>query len=349
MKNRLIATAAALALTIPTLLTGTAAASPVVTAAKLPSTKAPTTKAVAVGSNPYDIAISQVLGQAFVVNDGSVSVVSLLTHRELAEFNTGGFHGQNAIALMQGNTLGYVTDFNLKTVAVFDTETRKLRQRIPVGVGAVDVVKANTPHGQRAYVALMPSNEVVAISTSTGKVTQRIKLPYGPQTLTTAPGGKSLWVGSSNSGQVWVINTRTGQKTKTINVTAGGPISSIAFAPGGKRAWVAGLGGISIVNVKTGKTVKFLPILKVFPNSDGPNTGPVTFNAKGTKAFVVDSTFPDEPERGTVSVVNTKTYRVGAQIRTGIEPVGMAVDAKRNTAYVANYAEDTVTYFSTPK
>jgi hypothetical protein len=40
---------------------------------------------------------------------------------------------------------------------------------------------------------------------------------------------------------------------------------------------------------------------------------------------------------------------VMSRIRVGTEPTGLAIDGKRNTAYVTNFQDDTVAYFATPK
>ncbi len=58
---------------------------------------------------------------------------------------------------------------------------------------------------------------------------------------------------------------------------------------------------------------------------------------------MVASTFPDEPGRGTVTVLDTRSYGVLARVRTGVESIGRAVDTERRTAFSANYADDTLT------
>lgn len=314
--------------------------------AATPST--PITHTIGVGSNPYDVAISQQLGKAFVVLDGAVSVVSLLTHRELNQFSTNGFHGQNAIALVRGETEGYITNYEKNTVAVFDTETHTLKRQITVGAGAVDVTTANTAKGQRAYVAFDNANRLVGIQTSTGKVVQKITIPHGTQTVVSGPGGTTVWAGSSYDGHVYVGSTSTGRVTRTIDVSRSGPVTGIAFNPGSTRAWVAGLGGVSVVSTKTGKTIKFLPILSLF-SSERPNMGSIALARGGRYALVENSTFPDVPGKGQVSLIDTKTYKIAAQVTTGIEPESMAVDQRRDVAYVPNYADDTVTYFTVPR
>ena len=347
LRLRTVGLAAAAAVTLPLALTGTANAAPVAAA------KAPAVHTVGVGSNPYDVAVSQSLGKAFVVNDGSVSVVSLLTHRELAEFDTDGYHGQNAIALMQGNTQGYITNNVSNTVTVFDTETHQVTKKIAVGYGAVDVVKANTPSGQRAYVVTsQPAgpgarNELVAIKTSTGKVVSRTKLPAPAEAITTAPGAKSIWVGSEIDGRIWQVSTKTGKITKTLKPTNAGPVTSFTFAPGGKKVWVAGLGGVSVISAKSGAVLKFITAPKIFPGFVVPND--VVLNSSGTYAFLENSVQNGPGNLSQIAAINTKTYKVAWRVKTGSQAEGMALDKTRGVAYVANYDDDTVTYFSVPK
>lgn len=316
------------------------------TAGASPVSTPPPTSTIDVGSNPYDVAVSQSLGKAFVVNDGAVSVLSLLTHRKIAEFSTGGYQGQNAVALVRGNRQGYIANYETSTVAVFDTETHKVVRQIPIGGGAVDVVKANTPRGQRAYLSVLKREQIVGVQTSTGKVVQRIKLPAGASTLSARPGGKTIWAGSVEQGKVWVVNTTTGKISRTINVDRSGPITSVAFAPGAKRAWVAGLGGVSVVDTRTGKTKKFLTVNKLF--TAPPNMGAVAISGSGRYAFVQDSTAPDRPDRGVITIINTRTYKVVWRIRTGVQPWAIALDTRRDVAYVPNYLDDTVTIFAVP-
>ena len=112
---------------------------------------------------------------------------------------------------------------------------------------------------------------------------------------------------------------------------------------------VSGLGGVSVVNVASGKLLAFVPISRIFPHATDLNAGPLALNSSGTAALVLNSTFPDNPASGTVAVINTRTLRVTSRIRVGTEPTGLAIDGKRITAYVTNFQDDTVSYFATLK
>jgi DNA-binding beta-propeller fold protein YncE len=37
------------------------------------------------------------------------------------------------------------------------------------------------------------------------------------------------------------------------------------------------------------------------------------------------------------------------RVRAGTEPTGLAIDYQRQTAYVTNYKDDTVSYFKLPR
>jgi YVTN family beta-propeller protein len=345
MKRLAIAVAATVtAIAIPSAAAAAATPGP----AAHPRGESVKVRTVTVGSNPADIVISDKLSKAYVANDGSVSVLSMVTHRQLAEVKTG-YQDQTTIGVVGRSTKAYIGTYDLKVIKVLNLKTLKITGKVQVGPGATAIVSARTGGTQYAYVTLLAAKRAAVISTSNDKLVKEIKLPQGPQTAETVPGGKFVWVGSSYSGVVWVVNTATQKVTRAISVAHSGPVSSIAFTSDGTRAWVYGLGGVTVVDVATGKLLAFVPMSRLFPNAAAPNAGPVALNNSGTLALLVNSTFPDNPGIGTVSVLNTRTLKVQASIKVGTEPTAMAIDRKRNTTYITNYEDDTVSYFATPK
>jgi YVTN family beta-propeller protein len=314
--------------------------------------RSPKVHTITVGSNPTAVAVSRAQTRGYVLNDGSVSVLNLITHRQVAEPKTG-FHDQTAIGLVHSGRRAYIGTFDLSVMKVLDTKTLKITRRVRVGKGATAIVSARTHAGQFAYVAMFTAGgsdgRVAVVRTSNATVLKTIKLPAGGQSAAAAPGGKMIWVGSVQSGRIWVINTGSQKMVRAISVTKSGPVVSIAFANNGTRAWVSGLGGVSVVNVATGKVAAFVPITKIFPNVSNLNAGPIELNNSGTAALVVNSTSVDNPARGTVAVLNTRTLKVNAQIKVGTEPTDLAIDRARNTAYITNFQDDTVSYFKVPK
>lgn len=347
--GRLLAAAATCAVAAALVPAATAAPAPQAASpqvAALPTAvRLPAVRTIAVGSNPIDVVISQKRGNAYVANDGSVSVVNLTTHRETAEFGTGNFHGQNAIALARYETQGYIVNLQKPVVTIFDTRSYKVIGHIKLPAAGQDVTTTRAPIGERAYVALL-NNKILAISTLRAKVVATITLPQQAQTIVPRPGGRQLWAGGITSGVVYVISTSTNRVVRSIATTQGGPVSSMAFSPDGRTLWVAGLGGITVIAASTGKIKAFIPINRIFGGF--PNMGDIVVSGSGRFAVVENSTFPDAPGQGMFAAISAASYGVAWRVRGSIEPVALAIDTKRRTIYAPNYAVDTMSYFAGP-
>ena len=294
---------------------------------------------------PYAIAVSDARGEAYVANDGSVSVVSLLSHRQVAEVKTG-FQDQTSIGLARAGTRAYIGTFDPDPVVSFDTERRAVRGRVTVGRGATAIVSARTPAGEYAYVALETARRLAVIRTADDHVVRRAsRSPPARRPPPSRPEGTQVWAGSAEAGTVWVVDTATQRRVRTLSVKDAGPVSSIAFTPDGTRALVYGLAGVAVIDRSTGHELTLLPITRLFPRTRDLNAGPIAMAADGAEALVVNATFPDTPARGSVAVLDTRTLRVTRRVATGTEPVGLAVDPARDQVYVANYADDTISWF----
>lgn len=306
----------------------------------------PVVRTIAVGSNPSDVEISQRLRQAFVLNDGSISVVSLATKKQIAEFGTATFHRNSNLALVRNDTWGYVTNFGRKDVTVVDLRSQKVNGHILIGAPTTWVTTARTGLGERAFVSML-FPRVFIVSTATSKVIKRIVVPEPIQTLTTRPGNVEVWGAGLQTGNIYVLNTATGRLTRTITLNQVGPASSIAFTSTGRSAWVAGPGGVAALSATTGKVLAFIPAGSIFSGS--VNTGSVAITPANSYAVVENSTFPDAPVRGTIALISTRSFKVAGRVPVGIEPIGLAIDPVTSTAYVPNYAVDTMSYFAVPR
>jgi DNA-binding beta-propeller fold protein YncE len=303
---------------------------------------------IQVGSNPVDVVISQNRSEAYVLEDGSLSVVSLLTNRSVADIGTtpGPFPvDQSAIGLVRNNTRAYIGLFPREKMKVFDTETRKVTRVVNIGLGATAVTAAVADGVQYAFISLLTDKSLAVVRTSDNVVVKHVPLPRGPMTAQKTPSGHAVWAGSSYSGMVWVVNTATMQMTRKIAVHDAGPVAGIAFSNNGKRAYVMGLGGLEIVEVSTGEELAFVPVTRLFPGVADLNAGPIALSSDGKTLLVVNSTFPDSPAAGNVAFLDLATLKVTTSLPLGTEPLGIAVDRVRGTAYVPNYLDDTLSYF----
>lgn len=332
---------ATLALTATAVIAGPSQAD----AAQASDAKVPPT--ITVGSNPIDVAISPQKSEAYVVNDGSVSVINLKTRKQVAEVGTG-FTDQVTIGLTNSGNRAYIGTFDENVLKVFNTNTRKVMDEVRVGRGVAGITRANTAKGQFAYAGLITAERVAVIDTSTREVVKRIRTPQGVQAIQVTPNSNQVWAASSYDGHLWMIDTATQKIVKRINLEDSGPAVSIAFGAGGNRAWVLGLGGVSVVSVKTGELLAFVPLPRLFPREENLNPGSIALPPGGKVALIVNSTYPDSPAQGAVAVLGIKKLKVRRHIDLGTEPQGMAIDARRDTTYVTNYGDDTLSYFSTP-
>ena len=110
---------------------------------------------------------------------------------------------------------------------------------------------------------------------------------------------------------------------------------------------VAGPGGVAALSATTGKVLAFVPAGSIFSGS--VNTGSIAITPANSYAVVENSTFPDAPERGTIALISTRSFKVAGRVPVGIEPIGLAIDPVTSTAYVPNYAVDTMSYFAVPR
>ena len=322
------------------LLTGLAFSGSAALAAPVPT--------INVGSNPNAIVISSAQGQAYVANDGSVSVVDLTIHMQTAEVSTTVNHGQTAIGLFRNGAKVYVGDFALSTMVSFNPRTRAVKPGIRVGRGVTDMADA----GNRfAYISELGQEGAVGrvkiVNTTTDAVAKTIILKAGAGTLTTRPNNRTVWVGSAVSGRIWVVNTQSNTITRRLLASKSGPVQGIAFAPNGTQVWVSGLGGVSVVDRSTGKLIHFIPTNSVFPANPPFTPGPILMNSTGTEALVLNTAIQTGGP-GSVASINTTTFTRTQSILLGNEPTSFAIDPTTNLVLATNFLDDTLSYFTAP-
>lgn len=302
---------------------------------------------IGVGSNPNAVAIAANQSRAYVANDGSVSVINTNTHTQLSETSTTVNHGQTAIGVFRTGSKVYVGDFALNTMVSFNPSTLAVKPGIRIGLGATDMAGASNG---LAYISEFGKGGAVGriqiVNTSTDALTKTITLKQGVVSVTTAPGNKNIWAGSVNSGQIWVLDTRTNTIVRRLNASMSGPIGGIALSPDGTQAWVSGIAGVSVINRSTGKLVKFIPILTIFPNA--PQASDIVFNSSGSQALVLNATDPGNPGAGAVAAINATTYKLTSTTTLGTEPTSMAINPLTNEVFATNYQDDTLSYFLAP-
>lgn len=309
------------------------------------------TPTVQVGSSPIDVVVSVKNGEVYVLNDGSVSVVDTTTHQQVAEVGTGENSNQDSLALGRGDSRAYLTNPQLTYVLAWRTASRTNGAHVAIGKGGTSIAVGGSGDKQRAYVARLQVEKVATFHTHGKARVQQLKVPGNPDALAVAPDGR-VWVADSNDSVVWVVG-RGGKKIKeTIHFSQKtGAAEAIAFAPDGDTVWLVGMGGLRALDVDTHASVGFVTTPKLFGKDVPANPAAIAFSPSGASILALNGTFPDSqpPQVATVAAVDATSLKVGTRWMLGHQSYGLAVDEANRTAYAPNYADDTLSYFRTPR
>jgi len=275
-------------------------------------------KTIAVGTNPFAVAVDQAGKFAYVTNydSSSVSVISTSTNAVLATIAVGS--KPDGIVLAQSGKTAYVANQASNSVSIINTGTRKVTatvtvQSVPEGLAILS-------NGTFVYAANFGSNSVSVISTLTNSVVANISVGTGPIAIATSPDGSTAFVTNYNSSTVSVIRTADNSVVNTINVSSGPYGDSVS--PDGHWLYVASSNVVSVVDTST------QTVTATIATGGGEHTFP---------AFTQDSAFAyvSNPGSTTVTVINTATQTVSYTIAVGSEPVGVAVMGTMKVSTVA--------------
>ena len=210
----------------------------------------------------------------------------------------------------------FVVSSATDSVAVIDPSTNQVIKEIPVGRSPIRL--AMTPDGRKAYVSNGGDFTLSVIDTTNQVVTSTITVGRSPQELAVTPDGGRLFVVHKASGDISVVDTST--DTVITDVAIGGNGSrDVEVSSDGRFAYVAN-STASMVNVIDTSTYAVSNIT----TPAGPRR--LLFTPAGDRLFVADY------DSGFVSVIDTATRTLIANISVGIKPRGMAItpNAKRH-------------------
>ena len=204
-----------------------------------------------------------------------------------------------------------------RSIRIFTAEGQSLRT-IRTSADSSFLGLTFTADGQRLVVSQSESVSVVPVSGATGAVTIPSPAKSSPAGLALDRTGTVLYVALNRLNQVARIDLAEGRVTATVNVGVA-PLG-VALTPGGDRLFVTNWGGRR------------------------PRTGEPTLASAGT------ATLADEhgvAMSGTVSVIDTASFQVGAEIDVELHPSGIRISPDGRLAAVANANSDSVSFLDT--
>ncbi|HEX3779847.1 MAG TPA: alkaline phosphatase family protein [Pseudonocardiaceae bacterium] len=219
------------------------------------------------------------------------------------------------------------------TIVVVDPADHTLVASISAGANPYAITSG--PAG-KLYISNSGGGDVSILDTTKGTITGSVTVGLQPHGVATAPDGKHVYVantgpdtGPGGSRTVSVLDTAS--DTVTATWQAGLAPRFLAPSPDGRSLYVSCFDGVSILDTGHGAVRRSLP--------DQAQAQGIAVHPDGTRLYVANTW------QNTVSVVDTRSFRVLARVRVGKTPWQVAVSPDGSRVYATGAGDDTVTVF----
>jgi len=230
----------------------------------------------------------------------------------------------------------FVTTRYSDTTAVIDTSTNQVITSIPVGTFPVRITM--TPNKLKAFVCNGHSSNVSVLDTQSRTNIATIPVGEGPGEEAVTPDGARVFVvhqrGQHGAGApVYVIDTAT-YAVLNIVYLPGNWLKDILFTPDGRFAYVANqaAGQVNVIDTTTFDVT-------IIPAGGGSRRLCISPNA--------DRVYCANYIGNTVTVVDTATKTLVANIPVGQRPRAIAMRSDGREVYTANTRDGTVSVIDT--
>lgn len=211
------------------------------------------TGAVTLATDPENVVVQRV---AVVVSPRGMAV-TLLDLRSLRKLKLiRGFLAPHIPAISPDGRYAYITDDGRGTVTAINLRTRRVVDRIFVGIGAHHL--SFRPDGKRVWIALGESaRTIVVVNTAhlaRPRVIDRFDPGYPVHDLSFSPDGLRVWVTSATRPDIGVFNAA--ERRLIFRVPVGTGPQHVAFS-GADAYLTSGYGGtIEMAELSTGHVLK---------------------------------------------------------------------------------------------
>ena len=200
----------------------------------------------------------------------------------------------------------YVTMPEQSSIAVIDTNTRKLTGTIAIGGAARPRRIALQPDGRYVWVALDDTPLVAVIDARTNKLARTLEVGPGVHSIAFTDDSRFAYVSNSAADTVSALDTRT--LTKVADIEVGKTPGPIAYSKMGRLVYVAAVNDGVISAIDPAKQ----SVVKTVPSARGVVA--LRFEQGGRFGFVVN-----QPQ-STVSILDASTNSVTGSTRVTKEP-----------------------------
>jgi len=231
-----------------------------------------------------------------------------------------GISGAHGVAIAAGTNKGFVTAGKADEVAVFDTATLMVSEKVKTGKKPDAIVY--DPATKRVFAMNGDSDSTTAINTADNSVAGTIDLGGGPE-FTVVDGKGRLWVNLEDKSELVQIDTNELKVLHHWPVAPCSAPSSLAFDAKNRRLFLGCRSKLlAVVNADTGAVVKTYPIGDhVDATAFDAETGLVFSSTGDGHVYVFHQDSPDQ-----YSLLDTLTTFPGSKT--------MGLDPKSHRIYV---------------
>ncbi|MFI5418815.1 MAG: hypothetical protein ACHQ2Y_07985 [Candidatus Lutacidiplasmatales archaeon] len=295
------------------------------------------------GIGPSAIAYDRAKGELFVAdtNSNTVSVINDTTQKVVATVPVG---IPEDLAYDSGRGEVFASNPGRNEVDVISDTSNKVVTVVPLGTagrGAPYGVAYDSGTNEVFVTNSVWHGNVSVISDATDKVIATIAVGDSPQSIAYDNRTNELFVTNSGSNSVSVINDSSDRVVATIPGFSAPAV--VAYDPANSELFVANFlsSTVTVVSDTNNSVLTSIPVgLGPFGIAYDSGSGDILVSVTGG---ILGGT---PQNSGNESVINTSANEVVAQVGVGHDPFGLAYDAAKSEAYVANFASDTVSVTS---
>nr|WP_244242256.1 beta-propeller fold lactonase family protein [Nocardioides seonyuensis] len=269
-------------------------------------------------------------GTVWIANEGGGSLTAIDAATNRVATTVAGVEGPHNVQVAPDGASVWTVSGHDGYAAMLSAESLDLHGVVPTGSAPAHVVVS--PDGSTAYTSNGADNTVSVIDTSTMKAISTVEVGQGPHGLRPSPDGRWLVVANVADTTLSVIDTRNNRLVTDVEV--GNAPAQVAFSPDGRFVYASlnGADAVAKVDMTTRELVDTVAV----------GDGPIQTYVSGDNRYLLVANQGTEDSPGTtVSVIDTKTFTVKAEVETGQGSHGIVIDPSSRHAYITNiYGDD---------
>lgn len=207
-------------------------------------------------------------------------------------------------------------------IGIVDVAKKRLAGKISVGSDPEEF--SLSKDGTQLYVSNEDVKTASIVNITTGKVEHIVPVGNEPEGVITTPDGKAFYVTCEAGGDIFVVDTISYETIASFKVNA--RPRSMDFLPGTALGIIPSesVGQLNLIDTASHKLTKVINL----PEGSRPMS--VKVSPDGQKFYVSNG------RAGTVTVLDSKSYKVLDTIKVGTRPWGIAISPDGRFLFTAN-------------